>query len=154
MIIALKAKIHSMWKRLFSSVCCSWTTGWQCYLFSRSGSHSPSESICLACSRSGSPQGLSWETWTTLAAGSLAVSFRCGNLDKSISCCCKLLVVLLSQPCGKERTASDQCQTNLLQLTCAVNVEPNDPDLDGNHCKYFPAKSVEETFNKASQQGI
>ncbi|KAK1889429.1 Erythromycin biosynthesis sensory transduction protein EryC1 [Dissostichus eleginoides] len=60
-------------------------------------------------------------------------------MDKSISCCRKLYVVLLSQPCGKERTANDQCQTNLLQLTCAVNVEPSDPDLDGNHCKYFPA---------------
>lgn len=34
-----------------------------------------------------------------------------------------LFVVLLSQPCGKERTANGQCQTNLLQLTCAVNVE-------------------------------
>lgn len=29
---------------------------------------------CWSCS----PQGLSWETWTTLATGGLAVSFRHG----------------------------------------------------------------------------
>lgn len=55
------------------------------------------------------------------------------------------------QSCGKERTASHRRQTNLLQLTCAASVEPSDPDLDGNHCKYFPARPVEDSFNRASQ---
>lgn len=58
------------------------------------------------------------------------------------------------QSCGKEKTASDRCQANLLQLTCAANVEPSDPDLDGNHCKYFPARPVEDSFNGASHRGI
>lgn len=74
-------------------------------------------------------------------------------MHKNISCH-KVYVVLLSQPCGKERTASDHCQTNLLQLTCAANVELSDPDLDGNHCKYFPVRPVEEAFSRASHRGI
>lgn len=51
-------------------------------------------------------------------------------------------VVLPSQCSGKDRTANDHCQTSLLQLTCSVNVEPSDPDLEGNHCKYFLAISL------------
>lgn len=57
------------------------------------------------------------------------------------------------QCCGKERAASERCQATLLQLTCAANVEPSDPDLDGNHCKYFPVRLVEDSFNGASHRG-
>lgn len=53
--------------------------------YSPEGSHSPSASVGLACCWSRSPQGLSWETWTTLAAGGLAVSFRHGELRTKAS---------------------------------------------------------------------
>lgn len=154
MITASKAKTHLTWKRLFSSARCSNTTSWQSYLFSWGLSLSFYLGRTGPCSRSRGPRGLSWETWTTLAACGSAVSFRHGKqMDKSISCCRKLYVVLLSQPCGKEMTANSQCQTNLLQLTCAANVEPSDPDLDGNHCKYFPARFVEGAFSRAFSAG-
>lgn len=122
--------------------------------YSPEDSHSPSACVGLARSRSRCPWGLFWETCLTLAAGGSVVSFLRGKqctktslVTSRTSCCCP-------GPVEKKRTASDRCQTNLPLLTCAANVEPSDPDLDGNHCKYFPARPVEEAFSRASHWGI
>lgn len=101
-----------------------------------------------------SPGGLSWKTWMTLAAGTRAVSFHRGTLGAKAPLVITCGFSIAFQSCGKERTARDRCQTNLLQLTCAATVEPSDPDLDGNHCKYFSARLVEDSFNRASHWGI
>lgn len=153
MITALKAKAHSMWKSLFSCACCSSTPGWQRYLFSRG--LSLSFCLCWAGSQQvllplGTVLGDLFDIGSRRLGGVIS-SWKA--MYKNISCH-KSYFVLLSWPCGKKRTASDRCQTNLPLLTCAANVEPNDPDLDGNHCKYFPARPVEEAFSRASHWGI
>lgn len=143
-ITASKAKAHSLQNRLFSSI------------MTRS-LEAPSLSLCPCWTGSLwvlRPRGTVVETWMTLAAGTRAVSFhhRMPGTKASLVITCVFSIAF--QSCGKERTASDRCQTNLLQLTCAANVEPSDPDLDGNHCKYFPARLVEDSFNRASRWGI
>lgn len=147
MITASKAKAHLLQKKLLSSI----MTGRQRY--SLPGG-------CLALFRSGldrfgfcSP-GAAVATWMTLAAGIRVVWFHHRMLGTRASLVITCVFSITFQSCGKERTASDCCQTNLLQLTCAANVEPSDPDLDGNHCKYFPARLVEDSFSRASHQGI
>lgn len=101
-----------------------------------------------------SPGGQLWRPgwhWHRTAA-------RCHLATETLGTKASLVVTcvfnIAFQSCGKEKTASGRCQANLLQLTCAANVEPSDPDLDGNHCKYFPARPVEDSFNRASHQGI
>lgn len=90
----------------------------------------------------------------TLAAGSRLVSFHHRVLRTKTCLVTTCVFSIAFQSCGKGTTASDRRQTNLLQLTCAANVEPSDPDLDGNHCKYFPARLVEDSFNRTSHRGI
>lgn len=84
MITALQAKTHSMWKRLFHLHAAEARLADR-VTYSPESSHSPSAYVGLARSRSLSPRGLSWETWTTLAAGGLAVSFRRGKLQTKAS---------------------------------------------------------------------
>lgn len=135
MITAAKAKAHLLQKRLFSSVCCNSTHGQQHYLF-------PGGFLAVV------------ETGRTLAAGTRVVSLHHRTPWTKTSLVVTCVFSIAFQSCGKERTASDRCQANLPQLTCAANVEPSDPDLDGNHCKYFPAKPVEDSFHRASHRGI
>lgn len=100
------------------------------------------------------PQGTVVESWMTLAAGTRVVAFHHRMLGTKTSLVKTCVFSISFQSCGKERTASDRCQTNLLQLTCSATVEPSDPDLHGNHCKYFPVRLVEDSFNWASHRGI
>ena len=155
-LLPWKPKHTSCESGCFHRACCNGPAGWPSYLFSWGAPTLPPASAGgRPTAGLRGPQGLTLGDRDCFGSRRLScvLSPRWAT-DKNISCRHKLFVVLLSQPCWKERTANDQCQTNLLQLTCAVNVEPSDPNLDGNHCKYFPATSVEEAFSWASQQGI
>lgn len=101
-----------------------------------------------------------WKTLLTLAAARWCHFIR-GK------CCTKTPLVsrtrthtesyplLLSWPGGKEkggqRAAAKRTQPNATCLGSPVAanvVEPSDPDLDGNHCKHFPTRPVEEAASE------
>lgn len=101
-----------------------------------------------------------WKTLLTLAVA------RWCHFTRS-KCCTKTLLVsrtrthagsfplLLSWPGGKEkggqRAAAKRTQPSATCLGSPVAanvVEPSDPDLDGNHCKHFPTRSVEEAASE------